>query len=191
MRTLCTMFLACAGLLATVSPARADFVSTATMSAATDGASNSKGSGTATVDWMSASNTFTYTLTWTNLTGPATMAHIHFGAPGVDGPIVLPFFMSNMPASDTISGSLTAADLMPDPAGGINTIADVATAIENGNAYVNVHTAQYPAGEIRGQLAVSSTATPEPETTGLMLLAFAGGAVVSVRRRRLAAVAIK
>ena len=185
------MFLGCAGLLAAVSPARADFVSTATLSAATDGATNSKGSGTATVDWMSASNTFSYTLTWTNLTGPATMAHIHFGAPGVDGPIVLPFFMSNMPASDTISGTLTAADLKPDPVGGINTIADVATAIQNGNAYVNVHTAQYPAGEIRGQLAVSSTATPEPATTGLMVLAVAGGAVVFVRRRRLSTVAVR
>ncbi len=187
MRTLCTMFLACAGLVATVAPARADFVSTATLSAATDGATNSKGSGMATVDWMSASNSFTYTLSWTNLTGPATMAHIHFGPPGVSGPIVIPFFMSSMPASDTISGSLTAADFKPDPAGGINTIADVATAIEDGKAYVNVHTAQYPAGEIRGQLAVSSTATPEPATTGLMLLALAGGAVVFVRRRRSAA----
>ena len=182
MKTLCAISFVCAGLLATVSPVRADFVSTATMLASTDNASSSTGSGTAMIDYNSTANTFSYTLTWMNLTGPATMGHIHVGAPGVDGPIVVPFFMSNMPANDTISGTLTQANVTP--AGGVSTIAQVASAIESGDAYVNVHTAMYPAGEIRGQLAVSSTATPEPATTGLMGLAIAGGVFALARRRK-------
>ena len=40
------------------------------------------------------------------------------------------------------------------PAIGINTMQDAIQAILNGNAYVNIHTQQFPAGEIRGQLAV-------------------------------------
>ncbi len=182
MRTLCAMSFLCAGLLATVSPMRADFVSTATLLASTDNASGSSGSGTATVDYSAVNNSFSYTLSWMNLTGPATMAHIHVGAVGVSGPVVIPFFMSNMPATDTISGTLTQADVTP--AGGISTIAQMAQAIESGDGYVNIHTAMYPNGELRGQLAVSSTATPEPATTGLMGLAIIGGAFVLVRRRR-------
>ena len=185
MRTLGLMFLACAGLVATVSPLRADFVSTATLTPGADGATNSHGSGMAMVDYSVANNDFTYTLSWANLTGNATMAHIHYGAIGVSGPIVIPFFMSMMPATGTMSGTLTSADVMPDTSAGIFTIADVARAILDGNAYVNIHTAQYPAGELRGQLAAS----PEPATTGLMLLALSAGALALVRRRRAASVA--
>jgi hypothetical protein len=40
------------------------------------------------------------------------------------------------------------------PAIGINTVQDAIQAIVNGNSYVNIHTQQFPAGEIRGQLGV-------------------------------------
>ena len=168
MKTNFATLLACVGFVAAAaSPLRADFMSTAVLNAANDGATNSSGSGTATVDYNSAAGTFSYTLSWTNLTGDATMAHIHYGATGVSGPIVVPFFMSSLAATDSISGTLTAADVMPDSAAGIFTIADVARAIQDGNAYVNIHTAEYPAGELRGQLAQ----TPEPASLGLTLLA--------------------
>lgn len=184
MRAFSAMLLTCAGLLATTSQLRADFISAATLSPAADGATNSRGSGMATVDYSAMNNDFTYTLAWANLTGNATMAHIHYGAPGVNGPIVVPFFMMTMPGTDTLTGTLTQADVTP--AAGINTIADVAAAIESGNAYVNIHTMMYPAGELRGQLAVSSSATPEPGTTGLAVLALASGAAFAWRRRRAA-----
>lgn len=181
MKSLSAALVVAAGLLFSVSPLRADFVSTATLTPGADGATNSNGSGTATVNYNAAADDFTYTLSWANLTGGATMAHIHYGAVGVAGPIVIPFFMGLMPATNSISGTLTQADVTP--AGGLNTIADVAQAIESGLAYVNVHTAQYPAGEIRGQLAVSSSAVPEPASMGLLLLA--GGALAFARRRKL------
>ena len=180
MKSNCVMLLACAGLLATAAaPLRADFMSTAVLTPGADGASNSSGSGTVMVDYNSASGTFSYTLSWMNLTGEATMAHIHIGAPGVSGPIVIPFFMSNMPATDTMSGTLTSADVVQGASPGISTIADVAQAIQNGDAYVNIHTAEYPAGELRGQLAE----TPEPATAGLALLAAAMAAGILIRRR--------
>lgn len=184
MKASCNLLIAGASLLfATVAPLRADFISTATLTAAADNAVNSTGSGSATVDWNAATDTFSYVLTWTGLTGSATMAHIHIGAPGVNGPVVIPFFTTVMPAADSLSGTLTAADFSADPTDGVNTIADVATAIEDGDAYVNIHTAEYPGGEIRGQLAVSNV--PEPATTGLMLLALIGGASALTRKRRL------
>ncbi len=184
MKAFCTTLLTCAGLMLSVSPLRADFIATATLTPGADGATNSNGNGTATVAYTAANNDFTYNLSWANLTGSATMAHIHLGAPGVDGPILIPFFMSTMPGTDTLTGTLTQADVTP--ANGISTIAQVAQAIEAGNAYVNIHTVLYPAGELRGQLATSSSATPEPATTGLMLLAGTAGFVTFLRKRRIA-----
>jgi hypothetical protein len=172
------MILAGVALLVTVAPVKADFISTATLTPGADGATNSNGSGSITLDYNSTADLFTYTLSWTDLTGDAIMAHIHLGAPGVSGPIIVPFFMMTLPATDTISGTLTEADV-PGNAG-ITTIGQVATAIEDGNAYVNVHTMEYPGGEIRGQLAIS----PEPGSAGLLVASLLAGLFVTARFRR-------
>ncbi len=80
-----------------------------------------------------------------------TMAHIHNGAVGVAGPVVVTLFAPGT-ATGAIngifaSGSFTAANL---PAG--VTLASLKTLLLSGNAYVNVHTVANPAGEMRGQL---------------------------------------
>jgi CHRD domain-containing protein len=90
-----------------------------------------------------------YELTGTSIIG-ITMAHIHSGAAGVAGPIVVTLY--NQAASGTINGvfatgSLTAANL---PSG--VTLASLKTLLLSGNAYVNVHTTANPTGEIRGQV---------------------------------------
>lgn len=78
-----------------------------------------------------------------------TAAHIHFGEPGVAGPIL---FTLSTNASSTPKGLLGSDDLTPDPADGINSIDDAIAAMIAGQTYVNVHTATHPDGAIRGQI---------------------------------------
>jgi len=101
-------------------------------------AANSKGTGTAEVRLDIKTNEFTYKVSWSGRTGPATMGHIHGpAAKGANAGVVVPFpgVPGNM-ATDG-KGKLTQAQY-----------GDLAA----GLYYVNIHTAQYPGGEIRGQL---------------------------------------
>ena len=82
-----------------------------------------------------------YTLSVMNIK-PATMAHIHKGAKGQTGPIVVP--------TDQTSFNLprpTSSGCEPIPS-------SLSTAIRQNpsNYYVNVHNKPYPDGAIRGQL---------------------------------------
>lgn len=91
-----------------------------------------------------------FQLTAQNITG-ITMAHIHQGAIGVAGPVVVTLFLPGSPTGAVsgvfASGRLTASNL---PAG--VTVQSLKTLLLSGNAYVNVHTSANPSGEIRGQL---------------------------------------
>lgn len=71
--------------------------------------------------------------------GPVTAAHIHRGAPGVNGPPVLTLKQAN---EGGWKGCTSRAEWKED-------------AIERNfsNYYVNLHTAEYPNGAIRGQLS--------------------------------------
>jgi CHRD domain-containing protein len=83
-----------------------------------------------------------------------TQAHIHLAAPGVNGGIVVFLFGLEPDGVDVngrlASGTITADDLINALAG--QPLSSLITAIENGGAYVNVHTLAHPGGEIRGQL---------------------------------------
>jgi CHRD domain len=88
-------------------------------------------------------------------------AHIHVGARGVAGPIVL-FLFSTSTASGpmsgegwSVSGTVTAADLKAHPEVGAGTFADVVKQIRAGNTYANIHTVAHPGGEIRGQIVAA------------------------------------
>ncbi len=92
-------------------------------------------------------------------------AHIHIGVPGENGPVVAflvpieayPFkeFINNPLFPGITNGLLgegvLTADHLIGPFEG-KTIIDLANEIEKGNAYVNLHTSEYPDGEIRGNL---------------------------------------
>lgn len=98
----------------------------------------SAGTGEATVTLNTATRRISWDVTYSGLSGPAKAAHIHGpAAPGKNAPVVVPFTGS---LASPIKGSkvLTAAQV---------------SSLEAGNYYVNIHTAQHPAGEIRGQLA--------------------------------------
>jgi hypothetical protein len=68
----------------------------------------------------------------------ATMAHIHIGKAGTNGPVVI-----------TLSKSGDNGWMVPD---GSKLSADQYQAYKAGELYVNVHSAEYKPGEIRGQL---------------------------------------
>ena len=96
-----------------------------------------KGSGDAMVHVDAAKNQVCYELHVKDVT--ATMAHIHKGAAGASGPVAVPF-----KAPDASGKSEGCADASPDL---------VKDMIANpGNYYVNVHSADFKAGAIRGQL---------------------------------------
>ena len=80
-------------------------------------------------------------------------AHIHTGATGVNGPVRVTFFNTAQSTALSVTekhvlaeGTFTASDVS-----GIS-FADLLAAIRAGTTYVNVHTTQFPGGEIRGQL---------------------------------------
>ena len=96
-----------------------------------------KGTFTATVTRSGTSGVITWRLTFGKLSGRATAAHIHSGARGKAGPVIVPLCApcrSGAHGRATVSGS-------------------VLDALESGRTYVNVHTRKNPAGEIRGQIA--------------------------------------
>ena len=105
-------------------------------SAAEVPANDSPGKGTADVTYDSASKILTWKVTYSGLTGPATMAHFHGPAePGKNAPVVIPF----KDASSGASGSATLTDAQ-------------AADLTAGKLYINVHTAKTPGGEIRWQV---------------------------------------
>jgi hypothetical protein len=101
-----------------------------------------------------------YKLVASNIQG-VTQAHIHCGAPGVNGPVVIFLFgfdpVGVDPNGILAQGTLTEAGLLPQPdsvvcPGGIADFEDLIDRIRSGGAYVNVHTLVNPGGEIRGHL---------------------------------------
>lgn len=125
--------------------------------------------GTVTVTYDSVLGTLTYEGSYSDLTTPSLFGHIHTGPVDGTGPVVVPF--EPFPEGTTSAGfGGVARDA--DVTGGLTAVAQVAAQIEAGNAYVNVHSVQFPAGELRGQLAVVSApgGTPVPEPASLALL---------------------
>ena len=85
-------------------------------------------------------------------------SHIHVGPAGENGPVVA-FLYPDAPPAVLIPGRfngvlaegiITAGDLRGPLAG--MTLADLLAEMEAGNTYVNLHTNQFPGGEIRGQI---------------------------------------
>jgi hypothetical protein len=109
--------------------------------------------GTAEVAVDTVAKEFAITLRIFNIPTTTTAGHIHVGAKGIAGPVVIDFPGIGGRLGDFITTfRVGEAAFRPNPAIGINSIEDVIQALANGNAYVNIHTTTYPAGEIRGQL---------------------------------------
>ena len=85
--------------------------------------------------------TLKWTLTFKNLSGAATAAHIHTAPRRVAGPVTVPLCA---PCTSPVSGTtVLTADQVKD--------------LLAGKDYANVHTAKNPAGEVRGQITKAPT----------------------------------
>jgi CHRD domain len=86
------------------------------------------------------------------LTAAAIASHIHVGAPTVSGPVVNGFVINPGVTTGTVASGTIVLSKLVAGAGQISGDS-LRVLLNNGNAYVNVHTSTYQAGEIRGQIA--------------------------------------
>ena len=134
-----------------VAPAYADFaVLSSSMSGANEvpGPGDPNATGSSRITLNSDTGRVCYIVRTTGLSAPPTAGHIHRGAAGTAGPVVIPF---KTPRPSGIFAGCTTADktliqsIIDDPSG----------------FYTNVHNAQFPGGAVRGQLhAVVVVRTP-------------------------------
>jgi hypothetical protein len=100
--------------------------------------------GTITGDYEKDTKMLHYTITWSNLTGAPAAMHFHGpavpdSAAGVQVPI------TNFPTE--VSGTVTGMATLTG---------EQETQLLSGLWYYNIHTAQYPGGEIRGNITVTA-----------------------------------
>jgi CHRD domain len=132
------------------------------------GAILTNGTGKLTLDVDPNSKTATYSLTYSGLTSNVLQAHLHFAKVHVPGGIYA-FLCTNLgngpagtPAcpnpSGTVTGTITPASILAVPgqnitAGDFNALL---AALGSNTTYVNVHTNNFKAGEIRGQVQLAN-----------------------------------
>ena len=126
----------------------------------------SPATGTSTGTYDDITNMFMMDTVGSNFSANVTAAHIHRGAAGIAGPIVFPL------SGATGGTSYTSHDMF------------VFTEVQEadflaGLYYVNIHSVEFPGGEVRGQL--EPTVVPEPAT---FLGLFIGSAILLGARRR-------
>jgi hypothetical protein len=101
---------------------------------------NPTGSGTTTGTYNATKNQLQYNVTWTGLTGTATLGHFHGpAAAGSNASPVITFNLINNASAGSATGTINLTDAQE---------ADLLA----GKWYTNIHTATNGAGEIRGQI---------------------------------------
>ena len=135
-RSIMLASIALGASIALAGPASADKMKATLDSASEVPANTSAGKGTADIDFDPATKKLTWKLTYSGLTGPATMAHFHGPAEaGKNAGVAVPI----TPATSGSEGSATLTDAQ-------------AADLLAGKYYVNIHTEANKGGEIRGQL---------------------------------------
>ncbi|MFT5412587.1 MAG: hypothetical protein ACI9NC_005336, partial [Verrucomicrobiales bacterium] len=109
------------------------------------------GSGKISGSYDSRSNLLDYSLTWANLTSGVSNMHFHNGAPGVSGGVQLAVsapWASPQSASAVVVGAAEEANLLA------------------GDWYLNIHSATFGGGEIRGQVLLQTTNPVSSDSDG-------------------------
>jgi hypothetical protein len=135
---------------------------TADLAGVTEGENpgNPDGSGSATITLDPETGDVCWDMTAEDI-GAVTQSHIHTGAEGASGGVLIPLDVDGFDGTtEGCTSDVAAADIqmvLDNPAG----------------FYVNLHTTDFPAGAIRGQLEGSSspnTALPTPAGSPLAML---------------------
>ncbi|HYE21810.1 MAG TPA: DUF1800 family protein [Tepidisphaeraceae bacterium] len=124
------------------------------------------GNGSATLTLSGDRSYATLRLTYANLTGPKTAAHIHLGDPGTSVPnnIVYDIDAATPQADGSFRWDIVQA--------GAYTVQNILDAFDAGRLYVNIHTTNYGGGELRGHFGLatgSQTFTPPPAAPAIDL----------------------
>jgi CHRD domain len=116
--------------------------------------------GTGAYEMTIQPGTITFSLTFSGLSSPLAVAHLHFGQANVAGGVMI--FLcggGGQPAcpattEGTITGTITAANVTGPSLQGIapGDLDSALEAVRNGLSYANMHTANFGGGEIRGQI---------------------------------------
>lgn len=116
-------------------------------------ANDSQGRGVAKFQLSDDGLSLHYSLVVANIEN-VTASHIHLAPAGANGGVVVFLFGPAAPtgplAGKIAVGTITAANLINALAG--QPLSALIEQMNNGGAYVNVHTSQIPGGEIRGQI---------------------------------------
>ncbi|HEX7172928.1 MAG TPA: CHRD domain-containing protein [Candidatus Limnocylindria bacterium] len=140
---------------------------TLTADLAGDAETAEDGTGSATITLDPATGELCWDLMAEGI-GPVLQSHIHVGAAGESGDVVVPldvdgFEDASEGCNEPMEDAQVLQDIVDDPAG----------------YYVNLHTEEFPGGAIRGQLAAAPPNTAVPTTDrsavilGLLVLALA------------------
>ena len=134
------------------------------------GAISSVASGSFRAEIDNKSDTIDYSLTYSDLEGVVTQAHIHFGQRHTPGGIVVwlcqtagtpaPAAVADVtptcpgPSAGTVTGTIKPAQVLDVVGQGIaaGEFEELVRAIRAGVTYANVHSTLFPPGEVRGQL---------------------------------------
>lgn len=120
-------------------------------------ASQATGTGIATVD--PETRILTATVNTTGIVG--LEAHIHEGAPGTNGPVVFPMTQTTAGSGVWVAGVTISEEQLET--------------LRAGNYYFNVHSAQFPNGEIRGQILLDQGGGTTTSTGATTTTTAAGG----------------
>jgi hypothetical protein len=134
-----------------------------------------RGHGSFTAELVDGDTALRYELSYADLSGPASMAHIHVGRTGKNGGVIITLCGGPGQAcprsAGTVRGTITAADVQAIAAQGVASgdFQGLLTLLRNGATYVNVHTPMFAEGEIRGQVSASGADSDrsEPKPDGV------------------------